>query len=73
MSGFMLSRRLQRLEQTGAQAVPLWVQQWLGVPLTDEDQIRASIEWDEVQRRPASDLASHPADVREWLGRSDEA
>jgi hypothetical protein len=66
----MLSRRLNRLEQAGAGLVPLWLQQWLGLPLSDEDQARASAEWTEVQRQPGPDLASYPADVREWLVRS---
>jgi len=73
MSGPSLSRRLQRLEQIDAGSVPLWVQQWLGLPLSDEDQTQASTEWAEEQRKPGPDLTSYAADVREWLVRSDGA
>ncbi len=69
----MLSRRLERLEQGLGMIAPLWIQRWLGVPLSDADQACAATEWDERQRAPQRDVTSLPRELRHWLLERDRA
>lgn len=73
MSGTMLSRRLERLEQGLGTTAPLWIQRWLGAPLSDADQACAAAEWDERQRAPQRNAASFPPDLGRWLLERDQA
>ncbi len=68
-----LTTRLNLLEQAAGAEVPLWIQRWLGDPLSDEDQTRAAAEWAEVQRPPPFEPSALPAHLRDWLNEQNGA
>lgn len=62
-----LERRLRHVEAKQKQAQPLWLREWLGDDLGQNELARADAERGEIDTRRNADVITLPGDLRRWL------
>lgn len=67
------TQRLTRLEEAVDLRLPLYIQRWLGEPLTAEQTEAAEAEWEVIRALPDPDPSSLSSDAQEWLNTRDLA